>query len=143
MLLVANKPFFDVATGRRAAGEVFDEPRAKVAAQLLRAGLARELVAPMPARVHYETKVVAPEAPAVSAALPFRDVPNPDPEPPALAALRAAVCAVSDAQKQRDSSLLGWGLDSGPDPAGSETPAPPAEEKHRVQAKRRGRSGKR
>jgi hypothetical protein len=62
--------------------------------QLLQKGLARLAYRP----VHYETKVITPEAPEVKpgGVLPFRDVPVIDAEPPALAALVAAVRAVPD-----------------------------------------------
>jgi hypothetical protein len=69
MNLKANKSFFDVATGRHFEGDVFEEPRIKVALHMLRTGLCSE--------VFYETKVIPMEVPAV-AALPFRDVHLPD-----------------------------------------------------------------
>lgn len=47
----------------------------------------------------YETKVITPEAPVVTAT-PFRHLPDPDPEPAALAAVRASVRAVSDVLAQ-------------------------------------------
>jgi hypothetical protein len=79
--------------GRVSPGQQFNcsEETARI---LERNGVAR--------RVAYETKVIVPEVQAISADT-FRDVPDPDTEPPALAAVRAAVCAVSDAPEPRSS----------------------------------------
>lgn len=95
MRLIALKPLYRGRGVRVEPGESFDATRAE-ARDLVRRGYARE------AEVLYETKVITPEVPAVTAAPPFRDVSAIDPEPAALAALRAAVCAVSDALPDRD-----------------------------------------
>lgn len=129
-MFIANKDFFDVATGKHSAGEVFDEPRQRVARQLLRAGLVREYVAPV-----YEVKVVRPEVKAEAA--PFRDVPRVDPEPPALAALRDSVRAASDVQPAGDPRSLERGAGSGPDTAGSAAPPSAGKPKDRRRPKRR------
>lgn len=91
MNLIASKPFFDVATGKRAAGEMFDEPRRKVIAHLIRSGLAREVV--------YETKVPALEVKAD--AEPFRIVPLPDPEPASVDSSGSGLLPVADVPAQR------------------------------------------
>lgn len=55
-----------------------------------------------PAARTYQTKVITPEVREVkpAGAIPFRDVSDLDPEPPALAAVRAAVCGVPDVSEQ-------------------------------------------
>lgn len=139
MELIANKDFFDVATGHRHAGEVFIEPRVRVARQLLRSGLAVEAGPPIPIR--YEVKVITPEVKAEAA--PFRDVPPADPEPAALAALRAAVCAVPDVQPEGDPGGLGRRERGGSDPSDSEALTPTGKTDNRGKAKRRLRGGTR
>ena len=110
---------------------------APVAEQLIQRGLAtRALIRT------YETKVVVPEAPMVGAD-PFRNVFSFDEEPPALVALRTAVCAVSDVPPARDSGHSGRGECVGSDPTGSEVPAPGGEPDNRDEAQRGQRSGPR
>lgn len=62
MLLRANCNFYDVAMGHLAAGEIFEEPRVKVANQLIRRGTASPHF--------YEVKIIRPEVQATAA--PFR-----------------------------------------------------------------------
>lgn len=83
--------------GMISAGQVFTADD-EVARQLIMEGIARR---PDPPRIVYETKVVVPEAPEVSARQPFRDLHLPDdPEPPALAAVRDSVLAAANVQQQ-------------------------------------------
>ena len=84
MTLIALKSFYDRYKGRVSEGEIFFEPIPRNAIAMIRRGLARE-------HIIYETKVITAGVQPV--AQPFPDVPPPDPEPPALAALRAAMCA--------------------------------------------------
>ncbi len=97
MILIANQQL----TGDY--GTVFDgecfECAPEVGEKLIASGLAHPRYAP---GVQYETKVVTPEAPLITqevkpqSALPFRDLSDPHEGPPALAAVRDAVRAVSD-----------------------------------------------
>lgn len=103
--------------GNCAAGGYFDTDEEK-ARDFERRGLAYRYRAPT---LKYETKVIVPgatpgtEAPRVSARLPFRNVPNSDEEPAALAAVRRATSAVSDVQEQGDSDSRGRGRRKGSD----------------------------
>lgn len=82
MLLIANRPFYEKEIGRILADQSFEEPDVERARKLCESGLARR---PAP-RIIYQTKVVIPEAPAVTADAPFRLMhlsdPEPDPLPP-------------------------------------------------------------
>ena len=92
MRLISNRPQLHGSYGTVVFGQQF-EVEEDVARQLLRSGAAR---LPDPPRVLYETKVVVPEAPEVGARLPFRDVPLPDPQPPAVAAEGDSVLPAAD-----------------------------------------------
>ena len=101
MELIANRQLC-LDEGTVAPGDSFwiadDDGR-----EMMRNGLARERYATPYTK--YEAKVVIPEVKPVTA-LPFRDVPAADAEPPALAALVAAVCAVSDAPEERNTRRI-------------------------------------
>ena len=80
MRLIANRQLTGVY-GSVVAGDGFDVEDA-TGRQLMSAGLARRADPP---RVQYETKVITPEAPEVSARQPFRDSALPHEEPPSVA----------------------------------------------------------
>lgn len=80
MRLIANRQLTGVY-GSVVAGDGFDVEDA-TGRQLLNAGLARRADPPS---VRYETKVITPEAPGVSARQPFRDSTLPHEEPPSVA----------------------------------------------------------
>jgi hypothetical protein len=78
------------------------EASEQTARKLIARGLAYETKVPT-----YETAVVRPETPGVSAREPFRHVPDTDPEPPAMAAVRIATSAVPDVQEQGNTGRRG------------------------------------
>jgi hypothetical protein len=134
MELIANRPFVDVMLGRVVAGEVFTEPSPRKRRDLIARGIARALT--------YETKVIRPEV-KPAAALPFRDVLAADPEPPALAALVAAVRAVSDVPLDGDSGRVERGGCVGPNPSRGEIAEAVREARDWIDEERRMRSGTR
>ena len=92
MRLIANRQLTG-DYGRVHAGEEFDA-REDVAQDLLRRSLVRR---PDPPRVEYETKVIRPEAPEVSARQqPFRHVPVSDEESEEVAPASDRVLRESD-----------------------------------------------
>ena len=80
MRLIANRQLTG-SYGSVVAGDGFDVEDA-TARQLINAGLARRAEQP---RIQYETKIIAPEAPQVSARQPFRDSALPHEESPRVA----------------------------------------------------------
>lgn len=104
MTIVATKPLYNPREyGHISAGAAFTVAD-RIARNLIERGYAVPLV--------YETKVVtAARAPVYdvkegTTAAPFRDLPAADAQPPALAAVRAAVRAVSDVPPAGDSGGL-------------------------------------
>ena len=71
--------------------------------KMMLAGLARERYATPYTK--YEAKVIVPEVKPLTA-LPFRDVPDTDPEPQALVARRDAMRAVADVPEDRNTRRL-------------------------------------
>ena len=80
MRLIANRQLTG-DYGSVVAGDGFEVEDA-TGHQLITAGLARRAETP---RVQYETKVITPEAPEVSARQPFRELSLPHAEPPSVA----------------------------------------------------------
>ena len=80
MKLIANRQLTG-AYGTVAPGDEF-EAYDPVASSLLNRGLAREA---KPPKIHYDTKVISPDASEVSARSPFRNMPVLDQEPERLA----------------------------------------------------------
>ena len=104
MTLVAAKHLYNPRQyGHVAPGEVFSVDD-RAGRDLCARGCARQLT--------YETKVITAGPPPAyevkegTAAKPFRHLPVIDPEPPALAAVRVAVRAVSDVPPARDSGSV-------------------------------------
>jgi hypothetical protein len=95
MTLIATKPLYNPRVyGRVSIGTPFTVDD-RLAQELIMKGYAVAQT--------YDTKILTPATPLKydvkegTAAKPFRDVPAADQEPPALAAVRVAVRAVSDA----------------------------------------------
>lgn len=105
MTLIANRQLTgDYGTVH--AGQVFTVTD-EVGLQLISNGVARR---PDPPRVLYETKVIVPEAPEVSARQSlFRDLPVSDPEPKNLAPQSHRELPVADVCKPRTSHPGGRG----------------------------------
>jgi hypothetical protein len=81
MFLVSDRPLLHAGAVRQ-PGQPFEEPDTRIALQLIERGTVRKATPP---RVHYETKVITPEAAEVSAR-PFRHGTVPDPESKTVAA---------------------------------------------------------
>src|ERR1035438_9212162 len=104
MRLIANRQLAG-DYGRADAGQTF-EASAEVARSLIERGLARPWKEP---KVLYETKVITPEAPEVSARPPFRNVPVSDAEPAPVAPAGDPVLPRSDVSKPRTAHPGRWG----------------------------------
>jgi hypothetical protein len=104
MKLIANRQLRGVY-GLAAPGQTFDCPD-DVAGELLRKQVARIAASP---RVQYETKVIVPEAPEVSARQPFRDVPVLDAESPTVAPQSSRVFSTTNLPPLRDADPRGRG----------------------------------
>jgi hypothetical protein len=90
--------------GNVPAGKEFyceDEEQAR---ELIRTG---KVFSPAPPRVQYETKVIVPEAPEVSARLPFRDVPVSHQESTSVVAESDPVLPSADVPKSGTPDLGG------------------------------------
>lgn len=109
MKLIANRQLRGVY-GLVVPGQTFDCPD-DVAAELLKKEVARMA---LPPRVQYETKVVTPEAPEVSARQPFRDVPVLDAQPETVAPESDRVFSTTDLPPLRTDDPRGRGGRSGP-----------------------------
>ena len=95
--------------GTVVAGQEFECEEA-TARELLSAGMVRKTGPPI---VRYETKVIVPEAPEVSARHSFRDVPVSDEEPEAVAAQSHPVLRAADAPERGTADSGGRGRRSG------------------------------
>ena len=104
MRLIANRQLAG-DYGRADAGQTF-EASAEVARSLVERGLARPWKEPT---VLYETKVIVPEAPGVSARPPFRDESLPDEESAPVAPAGDPVLPRSDVPKPRTAHPGRWG----------------------------------
>ena len=94
--LIANNDLYNPHEyGKARAGTEFS-CRSDVAEKLVKQGSARRLDS---SRVIYETKVIYPEAPEVSARDPFRDVPGLNPQPSAVAPESDPVLPVANIQE--------------------------------------------
>ena len=104
MILIATRQIYSSAHGQVIGGQEFDWPDSDTA-NLLATGAARH---PYPPRIRYDTKpavfetqVIMPEAPEVSARLPFRDVPLSDEEPASVASESNRVLPQTDVSEPR------------------------------------------
>ncbi len=130
MNLIANRQLTG-DYGTVAPGQYFNADQ-DVAESLIARGLARSVFA------GYETKVITPTTQEVKPlATPFRDLPRADTEPPALAALRTAVCSVPDIQPEGDPGGVERPASDGYDTPVSEAPAPSGKPDNRGYSKRR------
>jgi hypothetical protein len=96
MTVIANRPLRG-EYGLVNRGQQF-EVRDEVAEQLLKKGLVTPVGAP---RVEYETKVLRPAAPEVSARQPFRELPVFDPQPEGMASEGDRVFSTADVPAPR------------------------------------------
>ncbi len=76
MTLQATKQFYDARQGHIYAGEVFDEPSARTAKQLMASGLAT--IPMQPQRLTYSTKILVPAEVKAQTGNPFRYGDNAD-----------------------------------------------------------------
>ena len=97
MKLIATQQIYSSTHGQVLAGEAFDWPEADTK-NLLATGAARY---PYPPKIQYETKPILPEAPEVSARLPFRDVPVFDLQPEGVATESDRVFSATDVPAPR------------------------------------------
>lgn len=86
------------------------ECRDDLATELLKGGMVRNA---LPPKVQYETKVITPEAPEVSARQPFRDVPVPDQKSQGVAPEGDRMFSESDLSTNRTTDPRGRGRRSG------------------------------
>src|SRR5580658_7170856 len=103
MRLVCVSSQLTGAYGTVIAGEEF-ECEDSIATELLRAGFVRKPGSPT---VRYETKVIVPEAPQVSARQPFRHLPVSDPRPETVASEGDYVFPPPADQQQRGAAHPG------------------------------------
>lgn len=97
MKLIANRQLRG-EYGLVVPGQEF-EVREEIGLQLLRIGVVERPVDP---KITYETKVIVPEAPEVSARHPFRDVPVPDAESEAVASEGDSVLPDADVSESEE-----------------------------------------
>ena len=120
MRLIANTQLTGIY-GTVVAGQEFDCHDA-TALELLAAGVVRRAGPPA---VRYETKVIAPEAPEVSAREPFPDMPLPDPQPETVAPESDSVLPGTDVREEGTADSRGRrghprsGAERSPNPADS------------------------
>ena len=104
MRLIANRQLTG-DYGTVVAGQEF-EASEQIAARLLSMNVAHRATAP---RIEYDTKVIVPAAPEVSARQPFRDLPVPDEESPEMAASGDRVLRDTDLSASRATDFSGRG----------------------------------
>jgi predicted ester cyclase len=102
MRVIANRQITG-EYGSKVAGDVF-EVRDELAEDLLRRELVRRADPP---RIIYQTKIIVPEAPEVSARPPFRDVSMPDQKPQGMATQGDTVLSGSNISPQGTSDPRG------------------------------------